>query len=1079
MTRFARLSLAALVGAVLTLSLVATLAPAAGAAVTPAPRWDVQMIAKPTNFKIGTFLETTNHYEFVFTNIGGAPWTGPVEVSVKVASGVTVESVWPNGTPFAAACAPANAGTEVVCVVPEVRPFNADLEFAVAVSNAAPEVLTTEIEITGGGAPPFQGSFTNRVSPEKAPFSITGFSSAVTGPAGESDQTAGDHPTLSNTLLTGPMETVINVGEELPVFLAARGPIKNDKDIVVDLPVGVVGNPTAAPKCPIQVFLAQQLSSSNCPPGSQVGVFTVSGTASVYQGEAGGAVGERNPIFNLAPEPGYAAEFGFYDQGLSHGILAPATLAHTDQGYVVRVVSSELITGVFGPYFLQTSFFGNPQKAAGLPGVGKAFLTNSSNCSGQPLRTEVHLDTWSNPAPVPLRADGSRDFGAANFSDPQWYSSSSDAPPVSGCESLHFNPTIRLRPDETASDSPSGLGVKISVPQSEAPEGLATPPLRDATVALPAGLVVNPSSGDGLLGCSVAQLAPNSTAPGQCPDASKLGTATLATSLIDHKLEGSVFLGTPQCAPCGNADAAAGRLLKLYIEINDPATGVVVKLPGTVAADPATGQLTATFKDNPQLPFEDLELHFKAGARAPLTTPPACGEYTTTTDLKPWSAPQSGPDAAPQTRFSLSTGPGGSACASSEAGLANASSFEAGTAAPIAGTYSPFVLKVSRENGSQRIGSIDATLPEGLVGKLAGTPYCAEASIAAAANRSGTAERANPSCPLASEVGVVNIGAGSGAPFYVQGHAYLAGPYKGAPLSLEIITPAVAGPFDLGTVAVRTALYVDPITTQIHAVGDPIPSILAGIPLDVRSIALNMSKPKFTLNPSSCNPMQVLAATTSTLGQTLPLQKRFQVGGCSGLGFAPKLALRFSGAPTHRGGHPKLRAVLTARKGDANIARTVVTLPPTELLENAHIGTICTRPQYAEDKCPAKSVYGYAKAWTPLLEKPLQGPVYLRANGGARDLPDLVAKLDGQIHVDLVGYIDSVNARIRNTFATVPDAPVSKFELRMKGGDKGLLVNNTEICRAAPRANVKFTGQNGKFHEIDPAVQVEGCGKGK
>jgi hypothetical protein len=1081
MTRFPVVFLRALAGSLLLLAVIWVSTDAADAAVPPAPRLQANLIAVPTNFKAGTFLETSNGYELVLTNIGGAPVTGTVDLKIKLAPGVTIEEINTGSQGFGNSCSGTIGGSEIECEVPELRPSASNLFFSVKVSSLATRTLTNEVEVDGGGAPPFSESFPNPASEEKAPFSILQFASGPTGPAGESDQVAGDHPTSFNTLLTSPIETTFGPGEIVHSG-QIRGPVKNDKDIVIDLPPGVVGNPNAAAKCPIQVFLAQQPSSSDCPPGSQIGEFTISGQGAVYQGNQ---VGERNPIFNVDPEPGYPAEFGLYDNGLSHGVLAPATLAHTGQGYVVRVIASELITGVFGPYFLQTSFFGNPQVAAGLPGVGKSLLTSPANCSGQPLRTEVHLDLWSNPASVPLRADASRDFGAANFSDPQWYSASSESPPVSGCESLRFDPSITLKTDETTSDSPSGLKVDVSVPQNEDPDGLATPPLRDATVALPEGLFVDPSVASGLAGCASAQLAPDSTDPGACPLASKIGTATLHTPLIEHQLEGSVFIGTPECSPCTNVDAASGKFLKLYIEINDPPTGVVVKLPGTVTADPTTGQLTASFTENPQLPFEDLELNLKSGSRAPLTTPPACGRYTTTTDLKPWSAPQSGPDAKPQASFNVTSGPGGTACA----GLANAPAFEAGTTVPLAGTYSPFVLKVSRENGSQRISSLDATLPAGLVGKLAGVPYCSNGAIAAAASKSGAAEQAAPSCPLSSEVGTVNVGAGSGTPFYVQGHAYLAGPYKGAPLSLEIITPAVAGPFDLGTVAVRTALYVNESTAQIHAVSDPIPSILAGIPLDIRSIALNMNKPEFTLNPTSCNAVAVLGSTTSTLGQTASLQNRFQVGGCKGLAFKPELKLAFTGA-TKRTGFPAVKAVLTQPKGqNANLAGAQVILPKGMLIANAHINSPCTRVQFNSgglpgEGCPAKSILGTAKVWTPLLEKPEEGKVYFRSNGGERQLPDLAVALRGQIPLQLVGFIDSVGKkgaevrRVRTRFQSLPDAPVSRFELKLSGGKKGLLQNSKNLCKVNDKATFDLTGQNGATHDTEPKVQVK-CAKGK
>ena len=389
------------------------------------------------------------------------------------------------------------------------------------------------------------------------------------------------------------------------------------------------------------------------------------------------------------------------------------------------------------------------------------------------------------------------------------------------------------------------------------------------------------------------------------------------------------------------------------------------------------------------------------------------------------------------------------------------------------------MLKLQRDDGTARFRGLTVALPKGLLGKLAGVPYCAETALAGVPSAEGTgaAQVASPSCPAASQVGTASVDAGAGtSPFHVStGKAYLAGPYNGAALSLAVVTPAIAGPFDLGNVVVRTALRVNPETAQITAVSDPLPTILQGIPLDLREIRVNVDRPDFTLNPTSCDPMAIHGAITSTTGQNANVSSRFQVANCERLGFKPKLAIRLMGK-THRSAHPKLRATLTMPKGGANIARAQVTLPKTEFLENAHIKTICTRVQYAARTCPAQSVYGYAKAWSPLLDKPLEGPVYLRSSNNP--LPDLVASLDGQIHVDLVGRIDAVNARIRNTFDLVPDAPVSKFVLTMQGGKKGLLVNNTELCKATPRASVKFDAHNGKVSDYNPVARAD-CGKGR
>jgi hypothetical protein len=623
----------------------------------------------------------------------------------------------------------------------------------------------------------------------------------------------------------------------------------------------------------------------------------------------------------------------------------------------------------------------------------------------------------------------------------------------------------------------------------EATIPLATAHLKDTAVVLPEGLVINPSVANGLAACSESEIGligtgfepPNpihfSKAPQGCPNASKVGTMRVRTPLLDHPVEGSVFIARPFENPFGS-------FMAIYLAVEDVQTGIVSKLAGKVTPDPKTGRLSTTFTENPQLPLEDIELSFFNGPKAALKTPLACGTYSTTTTLVPWSTPE-GETVHPSDAFQTSVAAGGSgACPASEAAAPNKPSFSAGTIAPAAGAYSPFVLKVGRADGTQRITQIDTTLPKGLTGKLAGIPYCSETQLARAKSREapdkGVLERQNPSCPAASEVGSVTVGAGSGVtPYYTSGKAYLAGPYKGAPLSLAIITPAVAGPFDLGAVVVRTPLYVDSETAQIHAVSDPLPLIIEGVPLDIRSIDLRLDRPSFTLNPTSCDPMQLLGSTTSTLGTTASLANSFQVGGCRSLKFKPKLAISLKGG-TKRGRFPALKAVLTYPQGSsyANTASAQVTLPHGEFVEQAHFKSICTRVQFQADACPPGSIYGKARAITPLLDKPLEGPVYLRSS--SHTLPDLVIALRGQVNVDLVGKVDTgKTGGIRTSFESAPDAPVSKVILQMQGGKKGLLVNSENICRKQQRALADLIGQNGKVSETRPLIKNSCKTKGK
>jgi len=444
--------------------------------------------------------------------------------------------------------------------------------------------------------------------------------------------------------------------------------------------------------------------------------------------------------------------------------------------------------------------------------------------------------------------------------------------------------------------------------------------------------------------------------------------------------------------------------------------------------------------------------------------------------------------------FKISSGANGGACSASEAQLPAKPTLEAGSTTPLAGMYAPFIFRIKRADGEQRIRALTATLPSGLLARLAGIPYCSDAAIAIAASRTqegaGALENASPSCPSASQIGIVNVAAGAGSqPYYVQGKAYLAGPYKGAPLSVEIITPAIAGPFDLGSVALRTALYVNESTAQVRAVADPLPTILYGIPLDVRTISLQIDRREFTLNPTNCQSKSVGATITTISGATAALSNHFAVGGCRGLAFKPSLKLAFTGQ-TKRTGFPAIKAVLTQPKGqNANVSGATVILPKGMLIANAHINNPCTRVQFNSgtlpgEGCPTKSILGTAKAWTPLLEKPEIGKVYFRSNGGERELPDMVVALRGTVPLQLLGFIDSVgrkNAevrRVRSRFLNLPDAPVSRFELKLDGGKKGLLQNSKNLCKTGNRAKFQLDGQNGKTYDTEPKVEVNCRKKG-
>jgi hypothetical protein len=1069
---------------VVALACAAVLAAQAGAAqaAAPAPAWQIFAIPFPTAFEAGSAyksLEAGPGYQVQAYNVGGAPTTGPFTITDTLPGPLRpVAGFAPSGTygppsegalQFKLSCAV--AGHTITCTgVGVVGPGEGvTLTVPVEVEASATGTLLDKAKIEGGGAAAAVTTSPTQVSSAPSPFGFVsgqaglfGFATAVDGQPATG---AGSHP--YEATVAGMTLAVNPNGPGIANLLAAGGGLR---EVVAELPRGLVVNPEATKQC-TETELHE--ISPGCPNETQVG--TVAVTVSIGRGF--GQEPFVHPLFNMVPPPGHPAELGFeVTEGVYVHLLGAV---RSDGSFTLTAASKDTLAKVaIGG--VRTVLWGNPTDASHdsqrgaclLPKrtqprcpterTGKAFVTLPSSCGG-PLITTAHIDSWLDPGTVITRSYESTDLEGNSVG-------------VSGCNALEFEPTIESKATTNVADSPSGLEFDLHQRQNEEFEGRSTANLENAKVTLPQGMVLNPAAANGRDACSSPQIR-LATAVGQtpirfeekpqtCPDAAKIGTVEVTTPLLDHSLPGSVYLAKP-------FDNPFGSLLAIYLAIEDEHLGVIAKLAGKVEADPTSGQLTTSFAESPELPLEDVRLHLFNGPRAALTTPLTCGTKTTTSVLTPWSTPE-GADAHPSDSFQTTVAPGGGTCPAAEAGAPNAPAFTAGTLAPQAGAYSPFVLKLTRPDGSQRLTSIDATLPEGLTGKLAGIPYCSEAQIAAAQARhnpnEGALEKVSPSCPLASEVGTVNVGAGSGpTPIYVQGHAYLAGPYKGAPLSLVIITPAVAGPFDLGDVVVRTALYVNLETAQIHAVSDPLPTIIAGIPLDVRSVALNMDRPSFTLNPTSCDPMTLLGAATAASGQVASLSQRFQVGGCSALKFAPKLAIKLKGG-TKRHTFPALTATVTYPKGSyANIKSASVALPHSEFLEQNHIGTVCTNPQFAADACPKASIYGEAEAITPLLEKPLKGPVYLRTPG--HKLPDLVADLRGQIEVTLRGRIDTDKADgIRTTFESAPDAPITKFVLRMKGGSKGLLVNSENICAKPQRATVKLTGQNAKTHNTTPLI---------
>ena len=717
------------------------------------------------------------------------------------------------------------------------------------------------------------------------------------------------------------------------------------------------------------------------------------------------------------------------------------------------------------------------------------FITTPSTCLGLAVPPFQHVySTWLLAGSVTEEEDPSYQFPAD--AEPAFESRIPPGTSPKECDTIPFEPSLGDRPEDgghttrpPARRSRSGSPTR---PKAAGRPGNLAP--AHGAVSLPAGMGLNPSAADGLQACSDAQFGKGSAGTASsCPAASKIGTVTIESPpLPEGPLTGDVYLGS-QLSP----DPASGQMYRIFVEAKSDRYGVVVRLVGHVSADPQSGRLTTTFAENPQVPFSSFRLAFDGGSHAPLSSPPTCGPYRATSAIVPWSTaqgsvpagqeggPSTDPPASPHGDFTLTVAPGGGPCAKTLGERPFAPGFGTHTSNPRAGAFTQFATNIGRSDGNQELKGVDVTLPPGLTAKLAGVRYCPELAIAAAAANSGAAEAANSSCPDRSLIGSAAVSAGTGSdPFRTTGNVFLSGPYHGAPLSLAVVTPATAGPFDLGTVVVRVALFLDPSTAQVHAVSDPIPHVFGGALLDIRSISVKLDRPKFSLNPTNCSRF----ATAGSLrgGGSNPLDpgafssfavsSSFQVGGCEKLDFKPKLYMRIFGG-TRRAKSPKLRAVLVARDGDANIGRAAVTLPRPLFLEQASLANVCTRVQFAAHQCPKDSIYGWAMAKTPLLDGPLKGPVYLRSS--SHELPDLVAALSGQVDVVLDGRIKTVKGRMRTIYDAVPDVPVSKFMLTVRGGKRrGLLVNSSNLCARRYKVVARFRAQNGKKANQRPKLRA-------
>jgi hypothetical protein len=1053
-------------------------APGSVLAATPRPAWSIHAVSEPTY--ISPFLG--GHIVLLVTNIGAVATSTeteegeplPVTVTDTLPAGLVVKGVSGEGM----ACS--NAISTVTCTSNGALLEDRRGGLQVTIGVAAEPGISGTLEdntasVSGGGAPGESTHSPVTVSGQDPPFDLENFRFGVTDVEGAPDVRAVGHPNaLTVGLDLANRRNPLNAQEDLPV--------ESPKRVTVDLPLGLVGNPQAAEKCP-QYALAQSSSGAECPAASVVGSVAL---------EIGGAFFDLSPpffretqeaavspLFNMVPEHGYPAEFGFDYTGF--GVFMYANIAHTDAGYVLRT-TVPAITRMAPVTAMQLTFFGDPAVEDGGATAPTAFLRNPADCSRGSGTATIKVNSWLDPG--------------------NEITKTAALPAVTGCERLQFEPSLVVLPEKTQIDSPTGVTVDLKVPQNENPNGLATPDLKDATVTLPPGMSISPPSAEGLAGCAATGAAginlyaegpvnpdePEGSQhllPGSCPQASRIGTVKLTTPLLTSPMEGHVYLAQPGCSTCSEADAEEGRMVGLYLELEG--SGVNVKLPGVVEVGGygqhsvqtglQPGQLRTRFLDSPQVPFSDLQLTLNGGSHAPLANPPGCGRASTSSQLVPWSAPQT-PTATPTSFFDVDWDGAGGAC---PAVLPFGPGFNAGTITPSAGAFSPFTLTVSRHDRDQDLSGLSVQLPPGLLGKLSQVSLCPEPQAS-----QGT-------CGAGSLIGHTTVGAGPGPnPFYVNGQVFVTGPYKGAPFGLSVVVPAVAGPFNLGNVVVRAAIHVDPHTAALSVTSDPLPQMLDGVPLQVQAVNVTVDRPGFTFNPTNCAQQQVSGIITAAQGASADVSSPFAVAGCANLPFKPSFKVSTRAGTSKRGG-----ASLDVRVGSgsgypqgqsqANIAKVAVSLPKQLPSRLTTIQQACLQATFEANpaSCPVGSNIGTATARTPVLARSLVGPAYLVSHGGAA-FPDLVVVLQGEgVTLDLVGSIDIKRGVTSSTFARVPDAPVSSFELSLPQGPHSALATNLpakakgKLCGQVLTMPTTLTGHNGAQVKQATRIAVTGCPKAK
>ncbi len=831
--------------------------------------------------------------------------------------------------------------------------------------------------------------------------------------------------------------------------LASPGQPEVAKDLIFNLPEGVFGNPGAIYKCRSADF-----ALNHCAPGAQAGLVQLIAN---YKGDPNFILGTA-PVYNMETiSAEETARLAFVAPTVNIPVSIPIGV-RSDSDYGLRLsvsgISQQIPLGFAeltiwgfpadGVHDTQRFRPGAPGEPPGCPGlldtdcnsapfpdagqIVRPFIDNPSACTGHPLPVTLDVTSYQDPG------NPSRESAAY--------------PETTGCENQKFDPVLNLGLTTTETDSPSGLDVQFKADQFLEGEAPSPSTLRSATITLPQGLTINPDAADGQSACADADAAFGANLPGKCPDNSKIGTVEVKTPALDDSLQGSLYFGEPK----------PGDQYRVFMIFDG--VGIHAKLFASVKPDPQTGQLTMSVEGLPQVPFEEFDLHLFASDRGLLATPTRCTIYRADSTLTPWNAALSPQHASPF--FGLTSGSSGTQCPGEIRPFHPR--LVAGTANPLAGDFSSFTLKLDRDDGDQFLGDLNFTMPYGFTGALRGIGYCPEAAIVAASQGLGKAEQANPSCPSSSQIGTTNVAAGPGGhPFHAVGRMYMAGPFKGAPLSLVAITPALAGPYDYGVVVVRVALHVDERTARVSAVSDTVPSIIGGVPIRMRSIQVNIDRGRFTINPTNCSPFTIDSQGIGDQGTVTGFSSYFQVVNCARLPFKPKMSITQLGSrkQTKRSRDPSLRFDLNTREGDANIKSVAVTLPKAFAVDQRHLGNICSKAELAAKHCEGRQAIGTVETTTPLLDQPLTGPAYAVSGFGV--LPHIVFILGGQVTLLPEAESSSVKGgHLKTVVPVVPDAPIGHFRLTLFGGSQGYLTNTASLCFAQTAVTVEYAAQNGK-----------------